>query len=529
MWYEVKVVSVETSESIAEAVRANAADDAAEALRRNEASLRLALEAGEMGSFEWDIQTGDIRWSDNLEAIHGLPRGTFSGTFESFQTLIHPEDRAGVLEQIRCCVETGADYEAEFRSSAHGGTAHWIMGKGKVVADGAGRPSRMMGVCMDITRRKRGEEAVRESERRKDEFIAMISHELRNPLSAITGASALLDRVALDHPVATKATAVIRRQTEQLTRIVNDLLDIARVTAGKLVLQETAVDLAALVDRCVKELGGARALDDHRRELRLMRALVRGDSVRLEQVVTNLLTNAVKYTPASGTITVEVEPVGAEAVLRVRDTGIGIAPELLPRIFDLFVQSERGLDRRDGGLGVGLSIVRRLVEAHGGQVEARSAGTNLGAEIIVRLPLVEASAERSEHAASEVRAVRRSILVVDDNVDAREALAGLLELSGHDVHQADDGPAGLESAARLRPDAVLVDIGLPGIDGFELARRLRAGRSTARLIALTGYGHPEYRRRGAEAGFDAYLVKPVALDAVLHEIRDLDRRSDSPA
>ena len=387
----------------------------------------------------------------------------------------------------------------------------------------------MMGVCMDITRRKRGEEAIRESERRKDEFIAMISHELRNPLSAITGASALLDRVVLDHPVATKAHAVIRRQTEQLTRIVNDLLDISRVTAGKLVLEETALDLAALVDRCVKELGGAHALDDHRRELRLMRAPVHGDSLRLEQVVTNLLTNAIKYTPANGTIIVEVEPVGAEAVLRVRDTGIGIAPELLPRIFDLFVQSERGLDRRDGGLGVGLSIVRRLVEAHGGRVEARSAGPNLGAEIIVRLPLAVASVVRSEPAAvAEVRAVRRSILVVDDNVDAREALAGLLEMSGHDVHQADDGPAGLESAARLRPDAVLVDIGLPGLDGFELARRLRAGSSTARLIALTGYGHPDYRRRGAEAGFDAYLVKPVALDAVLQEIRDLDRRSGAP-
>ena len=197
---------------------------------------------------------------------------------------------------------------------------------------------------------------------------------------------------------------MIRRQTEQLTRIVNDLLDISRLTAGKLILHETALDLAALVDRCVKELGGAHALDHHRRELRLARAPVRGDSVRLEQVVTNLLTNAVKYTPASGTITVEVEPVGDEAVLRVRDTGIGIAPDLLPRIFDLFVQSERGLDRRDGGLGVGLSIVRRLVEAHGGRVEARSAGTDRGAEIIVRLPLADAPAERRERLAQETPA-----------------------------------------------------------------------------------------------------------------------------
>jgi len=475
-----------------------------------------------MGSFEWNIQTGEIRWSDNLEAIHGLPPGTFSGSFESFQTLIHAEDRAGVLEQIRCCVETGTDYEAEFRSSAHGGSPHWIMGKGKVFADGAGQPSRMMGVCMDITRRKRAEEAIRESERRKDEFLAMISHELRNPLSAITSASAVLEQVALGDPAAAKASGVIRRQTAQLTRIVNDLLDISRITAGKLALQEAPVDLAALVDRCVKELGGARALDHHRREIRLARAMVRGDSVRLEQVVTNLLTNAVKYTPASGTISVEVEPVGDEAVLRVRDTGIGIAPDLLPRIFDLFVQSERGLDRRDGGLGVGLSIVRRLVEAHGGRVEARSAGTNRGAELIVRLPLAAETVERSERAVGESRSVRRSILVIDDNVDAREALADVLALSGHDVHQAEDGNGGLESAMRIRPDAVLVDIGLPGLDGFELARRLRAGSSKLRLIALTGYGDADHRRRGAEAGFDAYLVKPVTLDALLRQIDELE-------
>jgi two-component system CheB/CheR fusion protein len=495
---------------------------AEEALRRNEASLRLALEAGEMGSFEWHIQTGEIRWSENLEAIHGLPRGTFSGTFESFESLIHPEDRAAVLGQIRRCVETGADYEAEFRSSAHGGTAHWIMGKGKVFADGQGRPSRMMGVCMDITRRKNAEETIRESDRRKDEFIAMISHELRNPLSAITGASALLDRVDLGDPLASKASAMIRRQTEQLTRIVNDLLDISRLTADKLILHPSALDLAVLVDRCVKELASPLSPERHRFELRLRATHVRGDSVRLEQVVTNLLTNAVKYTPANGTITLEVEPVGGEAILRVRDTGIGIAPELLPRIFDLFVQSERGLDRQDGGLGVGLSIVRRLVEAHGGRVEARSAGTDRGSEIIVRLPLAVAPAEQRQLPAEMTRAARRSILVNDDNVDAREAMVALLELAGHDAHQAEDGPSGLASVARVRPDAVLIDIGLPGLDGFELARQLRSGGSSLRLIALTGYGHPDYRRRGAEAGFDAYLVKPVELNAVLQELRQLE-------
>jgi CheY-like chemotaxis protein/two-component sensor histidine kinase len=347
----------------------------------------------------------------------------------------------------------------------------------------------------------------------------MISHELRNPLSAIMSASVLLDRLAVGEATYGKACGVIRRQCEQLTRIVNDLLDISRLTAGKLTLHRVALDLAALVERCMGELAGAHLLDSHRYERRLAPVHVHGDSMRLEQVVTNLITNAVKYTPASGLISVEVEPVGDHAVLRVRDTGVGIDPDLLPRIFDLFVQSERGLDRRDGGLGVGLCIVRRLVEAHGGRVEARSAGLNQGAEVIVHLPLATAPAAERRRAPAEIRTpARRRILIIDDNVDGREALVTLLELAGHEVHEAVDGPSGLASASQLRPDAVLVDIGLPGLDGFEIARRLRASGPPLRLIALTGYGHPDHRRRGAEAGFDAYLVKPVDIDVLLREL-----------
>jgi PAS domain S-box-containing protein len=499
-----------------QAIESQRAEDA---LRLNEAGLLLALEAGKMGSFEWNIQTGEIRWSENLEAMHGLPPGTFDGTFESFQTLIHPDDRVGVLQTIRQCVETGADYEAEFRSAKHDGGTHWMLGKGKVLRDEQGRPTRMMGVCMDVSRRKRAEEAIRESDRRKDEFLAMISHELRNPLSAIVSASVLLDRLALGDAIYGKACGVIRRQCEQLTRIVNDLLDISRLTAGKLTLHRVALDLAVIVDRCMGELAGAHLFDHHRHERRLVAAPVHGDSMRLEQVISNLLTNAVKYTPASGLITVEVEPVGDYAVLRVRDTGVGIAPDLLPRIFDLFVQSERGLDRRDGGLGVGLCIVRRLVEAHGGRVEARSGGANQGAEIVVHLPLAAAAAPESARPAGEVTSsTRRRILIIDDNVDGREALVTLLQLAGHEVHEAEDGPSGLASASRLQPDAVLVDIGLPGVDGFEIARRLRAAGAPLRLIALTGYGHPDHRRRGAEAGFDAYLVKPIDIDVLLREL-----------
>jgi PAS domain S-box-containing protein len=488
---------------------------ASDALTRNQAGLQLALEAGKMGSFEWNIQTNEIKWSDNLEAIHGLEPGTFEGTFESFHALIHPDDRAAVVKKIRHSVESGADYEAEFRSATSDGSTLWLLGKGRVLRDERGGPWRMLGVCMDITTRKRAEEALRESDRRKDEFLAMISHELRNPLFAIANATSVLDALATPDPISARARTMIRRQTEQLTRIVNDLLDIARLNAGKMVLQSTRLDLAALVEKCVAGLAANHLFDRHVHQVRVVPAMVHGDSARLEQILTNLLTNAVKYTPPGGAVTIGVETIDGDAVLRVRDTGVGIAPDLLPRVFDLFVQSERGLDRRDGGMGIGLAIVRQLVEAHGGHAAAHSDGPDRGTEIVIRLPLVDrvaapASASRSS--------ARRRILVIDDNNDAREALVVLLQLAGHELHEAADGLSGLDSVSRLQPDVVFADIGLPGIDGFELARRIRANEASPRLIALTGYDHPDQRRRGAEAGFDAYLVKPVEVDALLREL-----------
>jgi CheY-like chemotaxis protein len=238
---------------------------------------------------------------------------------------------------------------------------------------------------------------------------------------------------------------------------------------------------------------------------------VHGDGARLEQIVNNLLMNAIKYTPAGGRIIIEVEPEGGDAILRVKDTGVGISPELLPRVFDLFVQSERGLDRRDGGLGLGLAIVRSLVEAHGGRIDVWSPGLNSGTEFAVRLPLAATLPSGDPRGGV---AARRRILVVDDNIDAREALARLLEIAGHEVYQAGDGPGGLEEASRSRPDVAIVDIGLPGMNGFEVARRLKTGAPNLRLIALTGYGQGDHRRLGDEAGFETYLIKPVAFETL---------------
>ncbi len=477
----------------------------------SEGGLRFALEAGDLGGWEWEIGSGAVRWSENLERIHGLAPGTFGRTFEAYQALIHPEDRERVMSALRGCIEGRADYEVEFRSEDAAGDWRWILGKGRVASDDQGKAFRMVGVCMDITKRKRAEEGILEASRRKDEFLAMVSHELRNPLSVIMNASTLINHLVSDDPVLSQAGAAIRRQTDQLAHIVDDLLDVSRLSAGKMTIERTNVDLVALVHRCVHDFVDRRLFDHHRHELRCAGTHVSGDGPRLEQIVSNLLMNAIKYTPAGGRIIIEVEPEGGDAILRVKDTGVGIEPELLPRVFDLFVHSERGVGRRDGGLGLGLAIVRSLVEAHGGRIDVRSAGLNSGTEFIVRLPLAATLATRDPRGGVSPR---RRILIVDDNLDAREALARLLELAGHEVYQAADGPAGLEAASLSRPDVAIIDIGLPGMNGFEVARRLKAGAPQVRLIALTGYGHGDHRRMGDEVGFETYLLKPVAFETL---------------
>ena len=477
----------------------------------SDAELRLVLDAGEIGGWEWDIGTGVVRWSENLEQIHGLTPGTFGNSFESYQAMVHPADRERVIGALRGCIEGRSSYEIDFRSVESSSGVHWMHAKGRVLSGEKGEPYRMIGVCWDITKRKRAEEAVAETSRRKDEFLAMVSHELRNPLSVIMNASTLITHLTSGDDDLSKASAAIRRQTDQLARIVDDLMDVSRVSAGKLTLERTNVDLVALVHRCVHDFVDRRLFEQHRHELRCAGTHVNGDGPRLEQIVTNLLMNAIKYTPAGGRIIIDVEPDGADAVLRVKDTGVGISPELLPRVFDLFVQSERGVDRRDGGLGLGLAIVRSLVEAHGGRIDVWSPGLNGGSEFAVRLPL--AATLSSGGPRGEV-ATRRKILVVDDNIDAREALARLLEIAGHEVYQAGDGPRGLEEASRSRPDVAIVDIGLPGMNGFELARRLKSGAPNLRLIALTGYGQGDHRRLGDEAGFETYLIKPVAFETL---------------
>jgi signal transduction histidine kinase/integral membrane sensor domain MASE1/ActR/RegA family two-component response regulator len=345
--------------------------------------------------------------------------------------------------------------------------------------------------------------------RSKDRFLAMLSHELRNPLGAISNAVHVLERVG-DAPAARRAREIIGRQVQHLGRLVDDLLDVSRATTGKIILRREVVELAAIVDRAVAGLaarqpGAARVVVDARP------VRVTGDAVRLEQVVTNLLENAAKYTPADGRVGVTVRMEDGAAMLVVEDSGVGIAPELLPHVFDLFVQADRSLDRAAGGLGIGLTLVRQIVELHGGTVEATSAGVGHGSRFTVRLPATAAAASEPPSRSAAQETATQRILVVEDNDDAREMLCQLVRLLGHEVHEATDGPAAVDGALRLKPDFTVVDIGLPGMDGYEVARRIRAntaGRGL-KLVALTGYGRREDRERALGAGFDEHLVKPI--------------------
>jgi signal transduction histidine kinase/ActR/RegA family two-component response regulator len=364
--------------------------------------------------------------------------------------------------------------------------------------------------------------------RAKDEFLAMLGHELRGPLGAIASALSLLNLVAPDERTA-KPREIMSRQMEQLQRLVDDLLDVSRLTTGRLELRRTVVDLGPLVDHCVAAL--ASRTPDRRVQSATSSVLVDGDPARLEQIVTNLLDNAVKYTPSGGTIWVEAFREDERAVLRVRDSGMGIAPDLLPRIFDLFTQGERALDRSSGGLGLGLAVVRRLVTLHGGRVSAASPGPGQGSEFVVQFPVAAARPATAAPPPQTPASRSYRVLIVEDHEDAREGLRLLLAAEGHTARTAADGPAGLELLRAWRPDVALVDIGLPGLDGYAFARAVGGDPEIngIPLIALTGYGQPEDRRRAAEAGFRTHVVKPVFRDSLLRTLASvLTKERPSP-
>jgi PAS domain S-box-containing protein len=398
--------------------------------------------------------------------------------------------------------------------------------------DAQGQVQGLIAVIMDISARKHAEDQLRRADQRKDEFLAMLGHELRNPLAPIRTAAEILRRLGPVDPTVEKARLIIERQVDHLTRLVDDFLDVSRITQGKIVLKKHIIELAPVLRQAVET---TRPLIDARSQsadidIPPTPIFIPGDAVRLGQIFSNLLNNAAKYTHDNGLIELSVELVLETVKIRVRDNGAGISPDLLPHVFELFTQAERDADRSQGGLGVGLTLVRRLVELHGGTVSATSAGLGKGSEFVVILPVAPAPIKIAPSVSAPVAPpvpAKRKILVVDDNVDSAESMAMVLELDGHVIQIAHDGEAALAAAKSFIPDIVLLDIGLPGLDGYEVAARLRRSPDTQGtvLVAFTGYGQPEDRRRTAEVGFAHHLVKPVDLDALAKLIGSLGQQA----
>jgi PAS domain S-box-containing protein len=503
-----------------------------EALRINQERLNLAQKASRAGTFEWNLRTNAVIWSEETEAIFGLAPGSFAGAYDDWMKCVHPEDQSRAEQELLRAITDGEGV-IEYRAVWPDGGIRWIQARGKVFFDEAGKPSRWIGINIDVTERKQMEEslrrqtrALREADRRKDEFLAILAHELRNPLAPISNAIGILTLRGDDPEVVAQTKEVMERQVHQMIRVVDDLMEVSRIGRGKISLEKAPVDLADVVATAVET--SRPLVEAHRHTLTVSLperpARVEADSARLAQVLSNLLNNAAKYTEDGGRIDLIIEQAHGEAVIRVRDNGIGIAPERLPGIFDMFEQIEDVADRSHGGLGIGLTLAQRLIEMQGGRIEAHSAGLGKGSEFVTRLPaLAEPAAEpvpeSEEEAPAPLANTPRRVLVVDDNVDSAESMAVLLRLYGHEVRLAHDGEAALEEARSFKPDVMFLDLSLPKMDGYEVARRLRLEPSMRgmTLVAMTGYGHEEERQRTREAGFHLHLVKPVDFD-MLNEL-----------
>lgn len=512
---------------------------AVQALRNSEERLRTVVENSRDGITLLDLKTSRylLLSQAQSESLGFSMEEVNAMSPDELVDRFHPDDlEASLAERNR--VLSGIDPRGssfEYRWRTKGGSYRWYSTRHKLVRDQDGQPVALVGVTRDITERKAGDAALlqakrdlEEADRRKNQFLAVLSHELRNPLAPVKNSLRILDRAAPDSEQAVRAKEVMRRQIDILSHLVDDLLDVTRITSGKIRLQRARVDLRELVRR---------ALEDHqslfdksgielRAEIASEPMYVEGDGNRIAQVLGNLLLNAAKFTPHRGRVTVALARDGEAAELRVRDNGAGIDPALLSRLFQPFMQAEATVARSPGGLGLGLALVKGLVEQHGGQVRAWSEGPGCGAEFSVRLPLD--LAERPEpplHGDLTVRVPRR-VLVIEDNADAADTLRDILEYDGHQVAVAYDGAAGLSKAREFRPEVVLCDVGLPDIDGYEVARSFRRDdrlRGT-HIVALTGYALPGDLENAAEAGFEHHLAKPVDLEALQDILERLPMR-----
>lgn len=682
--------------------------EARDALFTSEERLRLALDAGQMGVWDWNVRTGELQWSESLEPLHGLDPGTFGGTFDHFQQLIHREDREAVNTAIRQALEISGEFYVEFRNLRKNAGIHWIAGSGKVYPGDDGKPLRMIGIGLDVTQRKRAEQTarfladasaalavlvdfdstlqkvsslavpsfadwstvdlaeadgsvrrvsvshvdpakvqlaheihrrfppdpaapqgvwnilrtgkseiiseitdellvrsskddemlgiirelglrsyigvpltvrgktlgvitfinaesdhrydltdlavaedlasraaiaiensqlyqeLREADQRKDEFLATLAHELRNPLAPIRNGLQVMRLAGDVGEMVEEARSMMDRQVTQMVRLVDDLLDVSRITRNKLDLKKKRVTLETIIQSAVET---SRPLIDeagHTLTIHLPPTPIYldADLTRLAQVFSNLLNNSAKYTEPGGRIVLTGELSGDEVAVRIRDNGLGIPAEALPQLFKLFSQVDCNMERAQGGLGIGLTLVQRLTQMHGGAVDARSDGPGQGSEFTVRLPVLELtqSVATPPEQTSVLKKAQRRILVVDDNRDSAMSLGMMLKLMGNVIHTVHDGLAAVEAAEQFRPDMILLDIGLPKLNGYDACRRIREQPWSAgmEIVALTGWGQDEDRRRSKAAGFDHHMVKPIEL-ATLEKLLIAPAARSSPS
>nr|WP_314540646.1 ATP-binding protein [uncultured Massilia sp.] len=499
-----------TNEDVTEQVRSSTA------LRESEARLRALTEATSDVIYRMSPDWSQLR---TLEG-RGFLRDTLDTNHFWLDDYIPAEEQGTLHAAIARAIRDKSMFELEHRVRRIDGGHGWTLSRAVPMLDKDGEIKEWIGTASDITERKLVEEKLKESDRRKDEFLAMLAHELRNPLAPIGAAAELLQRAQLDEAMVRKTSRIVGRQVAHMTGLIDDLLDVSRVTRGLVELECDTLDIRDIVADAVEQVTPlVQARRQHlSTQVPAQAVRVSGDGKRLVQVMANILNNAAKYTQEGGEIALHASSCDGEVAIEVRDNGIGMAPELVARAFDLFAQAERTSDRTSGGLGLGLALVRSLVELHGGQVACESDGIGKGSRFTVRLPCLPDAPQDAgrDGEGTGTQGGTTRIMVVDDNVDAAATLAMLLEASGHQVSVEHDPYRALEHARAERPDVYLLDIGLPGMDGIELARRLRAQPATrdAMLVAITGYGQDSDRQRAMDAGFDHYLVKPVDLDVL---------------
>jgi PAS domain S-box-containing protein len=536
------VIAAQVAFAVTRVRTEDAARRAEEQSRRSEERLRFALEASSVGTWEWHLSSQSVQWSANLEQLHGLPPGTFDGTFDSYVREIHPDDRERVLASQRRAIAEGSPYDVEYRIVAPDGTVRWVEGKGRVELEN-GTPVRMTGVCIVVTRRKEAElarlVAAEEANRSKDEFLGTLSHELRTPLNAIVGWVQMLqqgDMVSPDR--VAHAIEVIGRNARLQTQLIEDILDITRIVAGKLDIERRPLLLSQLLDTVLTGfLPAAEA-----KRVKLSREIpndlppIEGDAKRLHQVLSNILANAIKFTPDGGQVRISCRVDRDAIVIDVQDSGAGIAPDFLPFVFERFRQADKRSARQHGGLGLGLAIARHLVEQHGGEIHAHSDGPGSGSTFSVRLPVAAGPgthiASRELRSVAHIRLDRVKALVVEDDPDSRELLVAWLGRCGADICACDSTASAIAALDSAAVNLIVADLGMPGIDGFGLIEHVRQmgdGYSRVPAVAVSAFARPEDRDRALQAGYDGYCPKPVDIPDFLRTVDVVLKRTESSA